>query len=476
MTNDNNQENIKDIEEFTKKVKNKEINIVEHIKDVITEAKKINEEYNYFNLISEEQAISQAKELAKNPKGKLSGVAVTLKDAICAKNIETKAGSKILSGYEPVFDSTVTQRIKAEGGIIIGKTTQDEFGFGTFNVNTDNIPLNPFDKKRACGGSSGGSGGITKKATFPHISLGESTGGSIVNPASLCGVFGLCPTYARVSRYGLVDYANSLDKIGPIAKSTKDLAIVLDVICGHDEKDSTTLTTNKDDYLSYLDKDIKGLKVGVIKEGFSEHIDEKVKSKCSQAVEKLKTLGADAKEVSTPLTIEYGLPAYYMISTSEASTNLAKLCGIRYGEVEKLEGNFNEYFSKVRSNNFGKESKRRIILGTFARMSGYRNAYYIKSAKIRTMVINEYKKLFKSYDVLVCPTVPFLPPTFADIEKMTPLQNYLADLLTIGPNLAGLPHINVTAGFSKDLPVGMTIIADHLNEGKLLQIAKEFEK
>lgn len=467
------------MKEFIKKVQNKEIDIVEHTKKVIEEAKRINDEYNFFTTISEEEALKQAKELAKNPKGKLAGVAVTLKDAICAKDIETKAGSKILTGYKPVFDSTVVERIKNEGGIIIGKTTQDEFGFGTFNVNAGldmPVPLNPYDKERACGGSSGGSGGITKKAEFPHISLGESTGGSIVNPGSFCGVNALCPTYGRVSRYGLIDYGNSLDKIGPIAKTTYEAALMLDVIAGHDNRDSTTLNEEKDDYYSYLDKDIKGLKVGVIKEGFTEDIDQNVRAKCEEAIKKLQELGAEYEEVSTPLAIEYGLPAYYMISTSEASTNLAKLCGIRYGATEKLEGNFNEYFSKVRSNNFGKEAKRRIIIGTFARMSGYRNAYYIKSAKIRTKVINEYKELFKKFDVLVCPTVPVLPPRFDEIDKMTPLQHYLADVLTIGPNLAGLPHMNITAGFHEELPVGMSIIADHMSEGKLLQVAKEFEK
>ncbi|MGM5482643.1 MAG: amidase family protein [Nanobdellota archaeon] len=467
------------MKDFIKNVNDGKINVIEHIKGVLKSAENINNEYKYFTEISREEALKQAENLSKNPKGKLAGVAVTLKDAICLKNAETKAGSRILSDYKPVFDSTVAEKIKAEGGIIIGKTTQDEFGFGTFNVNTGHdipVPLNPVDKTRACGGSSGGSGGIANIADFPHISLGESTGGSIVNPGSFCGVNALCPTYGRVSRWGLIDYGNSLDKIGPLAKSVYEIALMLDCISGHDKKDSTTLKEPKDDYFSYLNKDIKGMKVGIIKEGFSEDIDKPVRDKCKEAVDSLKNLGADSGEVSTPIAVEYGLPAYYMISTSEASTNLAKLCGIRYGISEELDGNFNDYFTKVRSKHFGKEAKRRIILGTFARMSGHRDAYYIKSAKIRTRVIQEYKELFKDYDVLVCPTVPILPPKFEDIEKMTPLQHYLADLLTIGPNLAGLPHINVTAGKHNGLPVGMTIIADHLNEGKLLQVAKEFEK
>ena len=466
-------------EEFVSKVKKKEIDIVSYVKEKLSEIESINDEYKFLNTLAKDEAISQARELSKNPRGSLAGVLVSVKDAICVKDIETRAGSKMLSGYKPVFDATVIKKIKDEGGIIIGTTAQDEFGFGAFSVNVGkglNIPLNPFDKERVCGGSSGGSAAIAQKLDFPHISIGESTGGSIVNPASFCGVFGLCPTYGRVSRYGLIDFGNSLDKIGPMAKSTYDMALMLNVISGKDDMDSTTLSHEVEDYTKYLNKDLKGLKIGIIKEGFSDDIDKNVREKCLSAIEKLKDLGADASEVSTKNTIEYGVPAYYMLSTSEASTNLAKYCGMRYGVQEKMQEGFNEYFSRIRSQNFGDEVKRRIIIGTFARMSGFRDAYYMKSAKIRTKIIEEYKKLFSEYDVLVNPSVPVLPPKFTEVEKMTPLQHYLADVLTIGPNLAGLPHLNVNAGFHEGIPVGMTLIADHLKEGKLLQIAKEFEK
>lgn len=463
--------------EFVKKVQSREINIIEHTHKVIEKVKKINKEYNYLNTISEELAIKQAEALKKNPKGRLAGIAVSVKDSICVKDIESTAGSKILKGYKPLFNAAAVEMAVKEGAIIIGKTSQDEFGFGGFSVNTGigfKIPLNPFDKERATGGSSGGAAGLAQKADFPHISFGESTGGSIVNPSSFCGVFGLCPTYGRVSRYGLIDYGNSLDKIGPISKNADDLALLLEVISGHDEKDPTSLKEKKEDYTSYLKKDIKNLKIGIIKEAFGDGVSKEVSDKIYKAVKKLESLGCSAKEVSLPVSIKYGIPVYYIIACSEASTNLAKFCGMRYGAAEELRGKFDEYFTDVRSKNFGKEAKRRIMLGTFARMSGFRDAFYIKAAKVRTLIIEEYKKTFKNFDVLISPTVPILPPKFREIDKLTLLENYMIDMLTVGPNLAGLPHINIPVGFEKNLPAGMMAVSDHLKEGKLIQLAKEF--
>ncbi len=433
---------------------------------MIEEVKKINKEYHYFNKIIENPK--------KEGKGKLEGVAISVKDCICVKGVESRAGSKILSGYKPVFDATVVDKVKKEGGLIIGKTSQDEFGFGSFNVNVGlgmDVPLNPFDKERVCGGSSGGSAGITKKASFRHISIAESTGGSIVCPASFCGVFGLCPTYGRVSRYGLMDYSNSLDKIGPMAKNMKDIALAMEVIAGFDKKESTSLNAHVEKYSDYLDKDIKKLKIGIIKEAFGEGTDESIKKIVLD-----KIIDLNYTEVSLPLTAKYGVYVYYLIAMSEASTNLAKYCGMRYGVHEKLEGNFNEYFSKVRSHNFNEESKRRIIIGTFARMAGYRDAYYIKAMQLRTNIIEEYKKLFKKVDVLISPTMPIVAPKFTEIEKLTPLQMYMMDILTVGPNLAGMPHLTVPVGFKDNMPVGMMLIGDHLQEGKIIQGGRGLEK
>ena len=337
------------------------------------------------------------------------------------------------------------------------------------------IPKNPFDKQRACGGSSGGAAGLSQVAEFPHIALGESTGGSIVEPASFCGVFGLCPTYGRVSRYGLIDYANSLDKIGPMGKNLHDVASLLETISGFDENESTTINKPIENYTSFVDRNIKKFKIGIIKESFKD-IDNKIEKNIRNGIKTLEDSGAKIQEISLKLPIEHGLSTYYLLATSEASTNLQKYCGMRYGISDKLEGNFNEYFTKVRSHNLGQEAKRRIILGTFARMSGYRDAYYIKATKVRTKIVNEYKKMFKKYDALISPTAPVLPPKFSEIDKLSPLQQYMMDVMTVSPNVAGLPHLNVPVGFADKLPVGMLMTADHLQESKLIQLGSVFSE
>ncbi|MBU0461602.1 MAG: aspartyl/glutamyl-tRNA amidotransferase subunit A [Nanoarchaeota archaeon] len=476
--------------ELIRKLQSKEFSPVDHTHKVIDEVRRINKDYGYFNTISDELAIEQAKYLTKDEKkeqkrnekksqgklGKLFGVPISVKDAICVKDVESTAGSKILKGYLPTFNATCIQRAIDEGAIIIGKTAQDEFGFGTFSTNVGigfKIPKNPFDKERSCGGSSGGCAGISQKISSAHISLGESTGGSIVTPASFCGVYGLCPTYSRVSRYGLIDYGNSLDKIGPMGKYLEDVALLLEVISGADDKDSTCSQKPIQQYTDFLKKDAKGMKIGVIKNAFAEGTQKEVEKSVWKGIEQLEKAGAEYKEINLKLPIKYGVQAYYLISASEASTNLAKYCGMRYGAHDKLEGSFNEYFTKVRSANLGEEAKRRIMLGTFARMAGYRDAYYMKVLKVRTKIIEEYKKHFKNFDALISPTVAVLPPKFSDIEKLTPLECYMMDTLTVGPNLAGLPHLNVPCGASKGLPVGALLIADHFNEGKLIQLGKE---
>ncbi len=424
--------------------------------NIIKKTKEINKEYHYFNNILDKAQFGE---------GRLEGVAVSFKDCICVKGVESRAGSRILSGYNPVFDATVVEKVKQQGGAVIGKTIQDSFGFGSFATNVGlgmKIPLNPFDKDRVCGGSSGGSAGITQKADFRHISIAESTGGSIVCPASFCGVYGLCPTYGLVSRYGLMDYANSMDKIGPMAKSVKDIALALNVISGYDPKDSTSVQHTEE----YSVSDFSG-KIGIIEKTFSQGVTPKISEKVSKSVESF-----DPEKIKLPLNSNYSLSTYYILAMCEASTNLARYCGMRYGKHEKLQGNFNEYFTKVRSKHFNAEAKRRIIIGTFARMAGYRNAYYIKATKVRTKLISEYKEAFKKYDILVSPTMPILPPRFDEIEKLTPLQNYMMDIFTTGPNIAGLPHINIPIGFVNNLPVGLLAVADHFQEQKLINFAE----
>lgn len=434
---------------------------------ILEKAKEIQKKYSPFITLNEKAKLSKTK-------GKLSGIAISVKDNICTAGIQTTAGSKILEGYIPPFNATCVEKVLKEGAFILGKTAQDEFGFGTFSVNCAyGIPKNPLDVKRSCGGSSGGASCLTAAADFPHIAIAESTGGSISCPAAFTGTVGLTPTYGRISRWGLVDYANSLDKIGCIGKTVKDVALLLSVISGKDEFDSTVLDA-QEDFTKYLKNSVKGMKIGVPKEYF-ENVDKKITKVVWDAIKKLENLGASYKEVSLPHT-KYSLPAYYIIAMAESSTNLAKYCGMRYGLHLPLQGNFDEYFSVVREKGFGEEAKRRIILGTFARMAGFRDAYYLKALKVRTKVIEDFKLAFKKFDVLAAPTMPVIAPKFSEIEKLQPIEHYMMDILTVAPNLAGIPMISVPAGKVDGMPVGLHLMGDHLQEGKIIQAAHAFEQ
>jgi aspartyl-tRNA(Asn)/glutamyl-tRNA(Gln) amidotransferase subunit A len=399
-------------------------------------------------------------------------VVFSVKDCICTKGMLSSAGSKILQNYFPVFDATVVERLR-QIGPIIGKTCQDEFGFGTFCKNTYKIPKNPWDTERSCGGSSGGAACLTAVLDHPHIAVAESTGGSISCPAAFCGVVGLTPTYGLVSRYGLIDYANSLDKIGVMGRSIKECAFGLTVIAGHDPRDSTSLKVKRKDFTESLMG--APLKIGIPKQYF-KNIDPRVGEKVWNAIRKLESIGFVCQEASLDYT-KYALASYYLIAMAEASTNLAKFCGLRYGTSSNPEEKgFNEYFSNVRTNGFGEEAKRRIIMGTYARMAGYRDELYLKAMKIRTLVINDFKRELKKVDVLMAPTMPMLPPKLSDIASITPLQEYQSDVLTVPVNLAGMPHVSVPCGFVDGLPVGLHIMSDHMQESKIIQMAYVYEK
>jgi len=448
-----------DIKEFVAKVKSGEINVVEYTEKVLEDIEQINSNYNYFSVITKELALEQAKKVNRSKTGKLAGVPISIKDCICVKGVESSASSDILKGYKPVFNATVVKKLIDEGAIIVGKTVQDEFGFGGFSMNVGNsfkVPYNPFDIVRSCGGSSGGSGGITQKSRYLHVSIGESTGGSIACPASFCGVYGFTPSYGVVSRYGLMDYGSSLDKIGPMAKSLDDCKKVFDVIKGHDIKDSTSL--------DFRENEGEVKKVAIIKESFN--VNPKIKD---IVINKIQALGYEYEEVSLPVVDKYALASYSLIAMSEASTNLAKYCGLRYGYQPEMKEMYNDYFSKVRSETITDEAKRRIILGTFARMAGYRDAYYLKALKVRTLIINEYRQKFKEYDILLSPTMPILPPALDEVKYLEPLELYKMDQLTIGVNLAGLPHISLNAGFVDGLPVGLMLIGDQLKDNNIFK-------
>jgi len=435
--------------------------------DILTRAREIDERYHTF--------ITIADSLETEGEGRLAGYAVSVKDNVCTEGMQTTAGSKILEGYVPPFDATVVAKCKAEGASIIGKTTQDEFGFGTFNVNTPySVPLNPHDPERSCGGSSGGAACLTAVADFPHLAISESTGGSISCPASFCGVVGITPTYGRTSRWGLVDYANSLDKIGVMGKTVEEAALLLSVISGPDDYDSTVAQVPQEDFTGNLVDSVEGIKVGVPDEYFGEGIDDGVSDQVWRAIKRFEEMGAQVTKVSLPHT-GVSLASYYIIAMAEASTNLAKFCGSRYGLHLPLEGNFDEYFSKVRAEGFSDEVKRRVILGTFTRMAGYRDAYYLKALKVRTRVIEDFKEAFSDVDILAAPTMPVVAPRFDEIAKLEPIQHYMMDVLTVAPNLAGIPMISVPCGDVGGLPVGLHLMADHLQEGALIQAAHAYE-
>ncbi len=437
--------------------------------------RELNRTYNIFVTLAGEQALSHIK-AARKPSGTLAGLPVSLKDNICSEGLQATAGSRILKGYVPPFDSTVASRIKSQGGIVVGKTQMDEFGFGWASTNSGwKIPKNPHDPTRTTGGSSGGAAALVASLEYPHIALGQSTGGSISSPASLCGVVGLTPTYGLVSRYGLIDFGNSLDKIGPMARTVQDAALMLSVIAGHDPRDPTTVQKPAPDYHKKLKPSVRGLRIGIPREYFGKGVDPQVSDRVWSAIKRLESLGATCREISLPMTPDV-VAIYYTIATSEASTNLAKFCGIRYGMEEPIEGDFNEYFSRVRSKYLGEEAKRRIILGTYSRMAGYRDQYYLKAMQARTLLIREFRKAFRVCDVLAAPAMPCIAPRFSEIESMSPLQNYMMDILTAAPNLAGIPTISLPCGRVRGMPVGLQFIGDHLGEQAILNAAHCYER
>ncbi len=408
------------------------------------------------------------------PRGILAGAPIAIKDNMCTKGMRTTCASKMLERYVPPYDATVIERIKGAGGQVIGKTNMDEFAMGSSTEYSAFFPSkNPWDTSRVPGGSSGGSG-VAVAAREAVAALGSDTGGSVRCPASFCGVVGLKTTYGLMSRYGLIAFSNSIEQIGPMTRDVRDCALMMNAVSGYDERDGTTLNVKKEDYLSYLGKEVKGMRFGVPKEFLGEGTDEGVRKAVWKCAHILESMGASWEEVSLP-SVKYALPAYYMIAMSEASSNLARYDGIRYGMREDDEGlDWSSSYSKTRGKGFGKEVKRRIILGTFALSSGYYEAYYIKAQKVRTLIKNEFDGLFKRYDALLGPTMP--SPAFRLGEKVDdPLAMYMTDIDTVSINLAGIPALSLPCGFVGGLPIGLQIIAPPLCEGRILTVAKRIE-
>ena len=461
-------------------IKKKKATAYEIIQDIFNQIDKVDNLIKAFLVVEREEALKKAQEIDKKVKNgekipPLAGVAVAVKDIIATQGTETTCGSKILKGFIPPYDATVINRLKDAGAIIIGKTNMDEFAMGSSTENSAFGPThNPWDLERVPGGSSGGSSAaVAADETF--VALGTDTGGSVRQPASLCGMVGLKPTYGRVSRYGLVAYASSLDQIGPITKDVTDCALIMKVISGYDKMDSTSVNLGVPDYLKSCQAGIKDLKIGVPKEYFIEGIDREVKDALDKALKMFEKLGARIEEVSLPHT-EYSLPTYYLIATAEASSNLARYDGVQYGYRTEDYEDLSSMYQKTRSEGFGSEVKRRIMLGTYALSSGYYDAYYLKAQKVRTLIKEDFDKAFKKYDILITPTSP--TPAFKLNEKVSdPLTMYLSDIYTIPINLAGIPAISLNCGYSKNnLPIGLQIIGKHFSEETILRAAFNFEQ
>lgn len=412
--------------------------------------------------------------IGRDGKVNLSGIPVAVKDNMCIEGVETTCASRILKGFKPPYTATAVKKLMESNAVILGKTNMDEFAMGSSTENSSVcVTRNPYDTERVPGGSSGGSAAAVSSGEA-LAALGSDTGGSIRQPAAMCGVTGLKPTYGLVSRYGLIAFASSLDQIGPIAKDAEDCAIMLNSIAGIDGMDSTSVDSGSIDYTAGLNNSIKGLRIGIPIEYFGEGIDEDVKRKILGSVDLLRELGASVSEFSLKYT-KYALPAYYIISSAEAGSNLARYDGIRYGYASQNYSNLMDLYLNTRSEGFGREVKRRIMLGTYALSSGYYDAYYKKAQQVRTLIIEDFKEAFKKYDVIISPTSP--TTAFKIGEKSSdPMLMYLSDVCTVPINIAGLPAVSIPCGFSSGLPVGLQIIGKHFDEQTVLNVANAFQK
>ncbi len=469
------------IKEMVEKIKSRELTSEALVQSYIEEITKNESTINAFLTLTCDEALAKAKEIDAKVKageslGRLAGIPIAIKDNICTEGVNTTCASKMLEDFIPPYDATVIKKLLAEDAIIIGKTNMDEFAMGSSNENSAfKKTLNPRDITRVPGGSSGGSAAAVA-AKFAPVSLGSDTGGSIRQPAAFCGVVGLKPTYGLVSRFGLIAFGSSLDQIGPFSNSVEDSAYILNIISGTDEYDSTSIRDLKEiDYTAGLQDGIKGMKIGVPEEFFGEGLDEEIKESVKNSLDKLKELGAEVETCSLPI-IKDGLAAYYIMSSAEASTNLDRYDGIRYGYKTPNYTNLDELVENSRTEGFGAEVKRRIMLGTYALASGYYDAYYKKADAFRRKLRYDLKKTFEKYDLIVGPVSPVLPFKIGE-KKADPLSMYLADIYTINVNLAGNPAISIPAGKSKEgLPIGIQLMGDMLCEEKIFKAAYSLEQ
>lgn len=468
--------NHKSIDELHDLLVNKEVSALELTKATLEDIKEREETVGSFITVTQEEALAQAAAIDEkgiDADNVMSGIPLAVKDNISTKNILTTAASKMLYNYKPIFDATSVEKLYGRDMIIVGKTNMDEFAMGGSTENSYfKLTKNAWNQEKVAGGSSGGSATAVASGQV-RLSLGSDTGGSIRQPAAFNGVVGIKPTYGRVSRFGLIAFGSSLDQIGPFSQTVKENAQLLNVISGNDKKDSTSSQVKVPDFTQFIGKDIKGMKIALPKEYIGQGIDEKVKETILKAAKHLESLGAIVEEVSLPHS-KYGVAVYYIIASSEASSNLQRFDGIRYGYRTDDYENLDDVYVNTRSEGFGEEVKRRIMLGTFSLSSGYYDAYFKKAGQVRTLIMEDFKKVFANYDLILGPTAPTVAYDL-DSQHQDPVAMYLADLLTIPVNLAGLPGISIPAGFVEGLPVGMQLIGKPFAEQTIYQAAAAFE-
>jgi aspartyl-tRNA(Asn)/glutamyl-tRNA(Gln) amidotransferase subunit A len=449
-------------------------------REYLTRIEHANPRLNAFNTIVGERALARAQEIdrrraAGDSSGPLAGVPVALKDNLCVRGVRTTASSRILDNYQPAYDATVVRRLEDAGAVIVGKTNCDEYAMGSSNENSAYGPVrNPWALDRAPGGSSGGSA-VAVAADLAPLALGSDTGGSIRQPAALSGVVGLKPTYGRVSRYGLIALASSLDQIGPFARTVGDAALALGVLAGSDPADSTSVSNPVPDYTELLTGDVRGIRIGVPRTFIAEGVDAAVLRAFDTALAVLRDAGAEVIDIALPHA-KYAVPVYYLVMTAEASSNLARYDGVRYGHRTRHADTLKEMYSRTRDEGFGPEVKRRIMLGTYVLSAGYYDAYYLKAQQVRTLLRRDYETAFEKVDVVAMPTSP--TPAFRLGEKTSdPLQMYLADIFTVSANLTGSPALSVPCGFTDDrLPIGMQFVGKMFDEAMLLRVGDAYER
>ena len=462
------------VHDLLEKLDNKEITLEDITKSYIDRINDKEKDVQAFVTVTDKEALEKVSTI-KERNTKLAGIPIGIKDNMCIKGTKTTCSSKMLENFVAPYNATVIEKLNDEGIVSLGKLNMDEFAMGaSTEYSAFKKTRNPWNLNTVPGGSSGGSAAAVAANLVPWA-LGSDTGGSIRQPASLCGVVGLKPTYGLVSRYGLVAFASSLDQIGPITKDVEDAAMLLNVIAGHDEKDSTSVNIDKKDYTKALVKDVKGLKIGVPKEYFGEGINDEVKASVKEAIKKYEEMGAIVEECSLDIADE-ALAVYYIICCAEASSNLGRFDGIRYGYRTKNFESLKDIYKNSRSEGFGAEVKRRIILGTYVLSSGYYDAYYKKAQKVRTLIKKEFEKLFEKYDVLLTPTSPTVAYEIGT-KSNNPLEMYLADLCTVTVNISGLPGISVPCGVDKNgMPIGMQLIGKHFDEETIIKAAYAYEQ